>query len=59
MGLPRVLAAAPTGFAAKHLGWEWFFILCTLAAVPGMLVLARFAPWRAMVLGPADGPARP
>jgi PAT family beta-lactamase induction signal transducer AmpG len=49
MGLPRVLASAPTGFAAKHLGWEWFFILCTLAAVPGLMVLARFAPWRPQV----------
>jgi PAT family beta-lactamase induction signal transducer AmpG len=47
MGLPRVLASAPTGLAAKHLGWEWFFIICTLAAIPGMLVLARFAPWPA------------
>ncbi|MBI5581319.1 MAG: AmpG family muropeptide MFS transporter [Deltaproteobacteria bacterium] len=47
MGLPRVLASAPTGFAAKHLGWEGFFIFCTLAAIPGMLVLYRIAPWRA------------
>jgi PAT family beta-lactamase induction signal transducer AmpG len=46
MGLPRVLASAPTGLAAKQLGWEWFFILCTLAAIPGMLVLPRVAPWR-------------
>jgi PAT family beta-lactamase induction signal transducer AmpG len=47
MGLPRVLASAPTGFAAKHLGWEGFFIFCTLAAIPGMLSLYRVAPWRA------------
>jgi PAT family beta-lactamase induction signal transducer AmpG len=46
MGLPRVIASAPTGFAAKHLGWETFFILCTLAAVPGLMLLPRFAPWR-------------
>lgn len=59
MGLPRVLASAPTGFAAKHLGWEWFFIGCTLAAVPGMLVLARFAPWRAQAFEPAGRPTRP
>ncbi len=45
MGLPRVLAAAPTGFAAKHLGWEGFFLFCTLAALPGMLLLFRIAPW--------------
>jgi PAT family beta-lactamase induction signal transducer AmpG len=47
MGLPRVLASAPTGLAAKHLGWEWFFILCTLAAIPGLVVLAHCAPWTA------------
>jgi PAT family beta-lactamase induction signal transducer AmpG len=45
MGLPRVLAAAPTGFAAKLLGWEGFFLVCTLAAIPGMLLLWRIAPW--------------
>lgn len=46
MGLPRVVASAPTGFAAKHLGWEVFFVVCTLAAVPGLMLLSRFAPWR-------------
>jgi MFS transporter, PAT family, beta-lactamase induction signal transducer AmpG len=46
MGLPRVMASAPTGLAAKQLGWEWFFLFCTLAAIPGMLVLPRVAPWR-------------
>ncbi|SMC87561.1 MFS transporter, PAT family, beta-lactamase induction signal transducer AmpG [Desulfocicer vacuolatum DSM 3385] len=45
MGIPRVLAAAPTGFFAKHLGWESFFICCTLAALPGMLLLMKCAPW--------------
>jgi PAT family beta-lactamase induction signal transducer AmpG len=45
MGVPRVLASAPTGFLAQALGWEGFFLFCTLAAVPGMLLLLRFAPW--------------
>ena len=45
MGIPRVLASAPTGFIAKNLGWESFFIACTLIAVPGMLLLLKFAPW--------------
>ncbi|MCJ7774531.1 MAG: AmpG family muropeptide MFS transporter [Desulfobacterales bacterium] len=45
MGVPRVLASAPTGFLAKYMGWETFFISCTLIAVPGMLLLLRFAPW--------------
>ena len=26
MGVPRVLASAPTGFLAKNVGWETFFI---------------------------------
>jgi PAT family beta-lactamase induction signal transducer AmpG len=46
MGVPRVLASAPTGFLAKSLGWESFFIVCTLIAIPGMLLLLKFAPWR-------------
>ncbi len=47
MALPRTVASAPTGFFAKHLGWESFFIGCTLIAIPGMLLLLKFAPWRA------------
>ena len=46
MGIPRVLAAAPTGFFAKSLGWEGFFIACTVAALPGMLLLFKCAPWK-------------
>jgi PAT family beta-lactamase induction signal transducer AmpG len=45
MGVPRVMASAPTGFLAKNLGWETFFIMCTLIAVPGMLLLLKVAPW--------------
>jgi PAT family beta-lactamase induction signal transducer AmpG len=45
MGIPRVLASAPTGFLAKNVGWETFFIFCTLIAIPGMLLLLKFAPW--------------
>ena len=45
MGVPRVIASAPTGFLARSLGWESFFIACTLIAIPGMLLLLKFAPW--------------
>jgi len=45
MGIPRVLASAPTGFMAQSMGWSAFFIFCTLIAVPGMLMLFKFAPW--------------
>jgi PAT family beta-lactamase induction signal transducer AmpG len=45
MGIPRVLLSAPTGFMAKHLGWEWFFLFCTFIALPGLLLLVKYAPW--------------
>ena len=45
MGIPRVIASAPTGFLAKNVGWETFFIACALIAIPGMLLLLKFAPW--------------
>lgn len=45
MGIPRVLASAPTGFLAKNVGWEAFFVFCALIAIPGMLLLFKFAPW--------------
>src|SRR5205809_758070 len=46
IGIPRVFASAPTGYLAKHLGWSQFFIVCGLAALPGLLLLSRFAPWK-------------
>lgn len=45
MGIPRIFLAAPTGVMAKAMGWESFFIFCTFAAIPGMFLLSRFAPW--------------
>lgn len=50
MGVPRVIASAPTGFMAKHMGWESFFVFCVLIAVPGMLLLIKFAPWDKVVV---------
>jgi PAT family beta-lactamase induction signal transducer AmpG len=45
MGIPRVIASSGTGFMAKHMGWHAFFFFCTLIAVPGLLLLLKFAPW--------------
>ncbi|NCO61081.1 MAG: AmpG family muropeptide MFS transporter [Deltaproteobacteria bacterium CG_4_8_14_3_um_filter_51_11] len=39
MGVPRVIASAPTGIMADHLGWPVFFIFCTVAAAPGLILL--------------------
>jgi PAT family beta-lactamase induction signal transducer AmpG len=46
MGVPRVLVSAPTGFLVKLTNWEVYFIICTLIAIPGLLLLNRVAPWR-------------
>ncbi|MBU1275153.1 MAG: AmpG family muropeptide MFS transporter [Proteobacteria bacterium] len=44
IGIPRVLASAPTGWMAQVMGWPSFFIFCTLAAIPGLILLLRYAP---------------
>jgi PAT family beta-lactamase induction signal transducer AmpG len=50
MGVPRVLAAAPTGYFAERLGWETFFILCALAALPGLMLLFKARAWGIAVI---------
>ena len=54
MGLSRLLASSVTGFMAKHIGWEAFFIACTLIAIPGLLLLLKFAPWNSRAVGEAE-----
>ena len=44
MGIPRVLASAPTGYAVELMGWVPFFLFCALAAVPGLLLLYLVGP---------------
>ncbi|HYC44872.1 MAG TPA: AmpG family muropeptide MFS transporter, partial [Burkholderiales bacterium] len=39
MGVPRVLAAAPTGWLAAWFGWAGFFVFCALIAIPGLVLL--------------------
>lgn len=39
MGVPRVVLSSPTGWMSKVMGWETFFIFCTLIAVPGLLMM--------------------
>lgn len=39
MSIPRVILSSPTGFMAKSLGWEMFFVVCTVIAIPGLLLL--------------------
>lgn len=39
MGVPRVILASPTGWMSKVMGWEMFFVVCTVVALPGLLLL--------------------
>ena len=43
--VPRIFANAVTGVIVEQVGWTNFFLLCTVVAIPGMLLLFRVAPW--------------
>jgi MFS transporter, PAT family, beta-lactamase induction signal transducer AmpG len=43
--MPRVFANATTGFIVEAIGYFNFFLVCTVVALPGMLLLLRVAPW--------------
>jgi PAT family beta-lactamase induction signal transducer AmpG len=45
MAIPGTAAAALTGYMVEFLGWTGFYTACALAALPGMLLLLRVAPW--------------
>ncbi len=39
IGITRVVFGGGSGYLAKHLGWEFFFVFCALLAIPGLLLL--------------------
>lgn len=43
--MPRTFANAATGWLVESIGWTGFFMLCTLLALPGMILLFKVAPW--------------
>lgn len=43
--VPRTLINSTTGIMVEYLGWTSFFGLCTLLAIPGMVLLLKVAPW--------------
>ena len=51
---PRTLANASTGWIVERIGWFEFFLLCTVLALPGMLLLVWVAPWRERSPSTAD-----
>lgn len=46
MAVPTKIIAAPTGFLQAAVGWEQYFVISTLLAIPGLLMLTRFNHWK-------------
>ncbi len=47
MAIPRTVLSSPTGWMAQEMGWEGFFLFCTLIAVPGMALIPLLTRRRA------------
>ena len=41
MGVPRVIAGSTTGVLAEWMGWEMFYGLCTIIAIPGLFLISQ------------------
>jgi PAT family beta-lactamase induction signal transducer AmpG len=50
MAITRVIVGAPTGYLAKTYGWEIYFLVSMVAAVPGLLLLLQYSRWTATSL---------
>ena len=45
MSVPRVVFGGASGKLATVMGWQIYFLFCTLIAVPGLLMLVRSRRW--------------
>jgi PAT family beta-lactamase induction signal transducer AmpG len=45
MAVSRYVTGAPTGYLVVATGWMAFFAVCTLAALPALLLLKRYDHW--------------
>jgi PAT family beta-lactamase induction signal transducer AmpG len=52
--VPRTLVNATTGWIVERLGWFDFYLVCTLLAVPGMVLLWWVAPWNEKTTNSAE-----
>ena len=43
MGVPRVIISSMNGYLAEILGWFYFYMFCTLIAIPGLLLILKFS----------------
>jgi len=45
MAVGRYVTGAPTGYLVDAVGWAMFFVICTVLAAPGLLILVRYDRW--------------
>lgn len=45
LAVTRGYLTAPAGWFALRFGWSGYFLTCALAAIPGLLLLARYDRW--------------
>jgi MFS transporter, PAT family, beta-lactamase induction signal transducer AmpG len=57
MAFARTFVGAPTGWLVSHLGWPIFYVVATLAMIPGLALLTRFDTWRSGDGESVGGPA--
>jgi PAT family beta-lactamase induction signal transducer AmpG len=43
--VPRTFVNATAGWLVEQLQWSGFFLLCSVLAIPGMVLLLKVAPW--------------
>jgi len=41
VAIPRTIFTSQTGFLVESIGWEYFFIFCTLIAIPGLILIKK------------------
>ena len=58
MGIPRVIISSITGFIVENMGWQYFFIFCTLMAAPGMILLLKYAPFKKINVKKKNGESK-
>lgn len=46
LALSRTLTKTPSGYLSESVGWQSYFLICALVAVPGLLLLMwRYSAW--------------
>lgn len=41
VAVPRTIFTSQTGFLVESIGWEYYFIFCTLIAIPGLFIIKK------------------